>query len=198
MSNNAEPTNDPLADQSFITSEPCQAPCWYGLELDKSNTKDVKATLKSLSFVDPTSIRDGTSPWLDDDFATVISWDCIHPKLEGCGLAHISEDKLKQIWMKAGYRLDVQMAVATLGRPDYIDYGFQDPASGCLLFMEWPEQGITIYSEWNDDSLCQSIQNGTKIPANILITKLVYMVQAGFSPTPSVCCTRTTWPGLEE
>jgi hypothetical protein len=52
--------DDPLADSSFLTQQPCAAPCWYGLEPDKSTADDVIAALRKLPFVDSGTIWEST------------------------------------------------------------------------------------------------------------------------------------------
>ena len=51
-------------DRSFLTKQPCAPPCWYGLKIDQSNAAEVYATLKQLSFVDQTTIKEWGANWL--------------------------------------------------------------------------------------------------------------------------------------
>jgi hypothetical protein len=44
--------DDARVDQSFITGNTCAAPCWYGLEIDKSSEADVMSVLTTLKFID--------------------------------------------------------------------------------------------------------------------------------------------------
>ncbi len=46
-----------LMDKSAFTGIPCAAPCWYGLEIAKSNESEVVSTLKSLGFIDQETLK---------------------------------------------------------------------------------------------------------------------------------------------
>ncbi len=72
-------TDDPLADHSFLTQQPCASPCWYELEPNKSSFDEVYATLSNLPFVDPTTIAEREYIWLNDDKATQVGFSCLHP-----------------------------------------------------------------------------------------------------------------------
>jgi hypothetical protein len=120
--------NDPKADRSFITDMPCVAPCWYGLELGKSNKADVAETLKELPFIDKASIHEYGTRWLEDDYAKEFYFGCVHPRKESCGSALISNDKLMSLWLSVGYSLSIEMVVDKLGEPDYLVYG------GCVPY----------------------------------------------------------------
>ena len=76
-------SNSWIAD--FVTGNPCSAPCWYGLQLNKSTEADVYSTLKKLDFVDQTSIGEWSVTWLNDADAKEIFYSCLYPNEKGCG-----------------------------------------------------------------------------------------------------------------
>ncbi len=60
------PTLEPSQmDKSLLTDTPCPAPCWYGLELEKSSKADVLTTLQTLSFINSNSIDESAEGYLD-------------------------------------------------------------------------------------------------------------------------------------
>ncbi len=108
MSNSTISVDDPLADHSFLTQQPCAAPCWYGLEPGKSTAHDVDTTLDKLPFVDSSTIWQSTVIWGDDDNAKQIGFGCLHPKDADCGGGMIiSQGRLKRITLSPPYRLSL-------------------------------------------------------------------------------------------
>jgi hypothetical protein len=109
--------DDPLADHSFLTQEPCASPCWYGLEPDKSSVDEVYATLTTLPFVDP-AIVEATYIWANDENAKNVGFGCLHPKDEKCGGSIIlSQGKLKRLALSPPLGLTFQKAVSILEQP---------------------------------------------------------------------------------
>jgi hypothetical protein len=51
----SKPVDLELVDQSFVTGQTCEAPCWYGLEPGISNESEVMDVLKKQLFVDQNS-----------------------------------------------------------------------------------------------------------------------------------------------
>jgi hypothetical protein len=189
---------DPLADQSFLTQEPCAAPCWYGLELDKSNKVDVYAVLGKLSFVDETTIKELPASWSGDQSASEILFGCSHPSDTSCGGVLLSGDKLKRMWFSVGYELTAETAVEQLGLPAYIDYGpYSAEIESCIIDLAWPGKGILLrYLNKTTYAQCQTLQSGNSVSSNIKIATIYYLAQEGFGSEPTGCCKRISWPGF--
>lgn len=193
--------DDPLADHSFLTGEPCEAPCWYGLELDKASEDDIIGTLHGLPFIEASTIYTYTSNWINDNSAVGINYGCSHPPMgDFCGSFLLSDNKLKYIRLTVGYKLTLETVVSKLGSPDYIDYGpIHVDVGGCDLNLYWPEQNIQAeFINREADALCQAIQSGEKISPRTVVTALWYSVSEGFGPLPGGCCRRIPWPGFSE
>lgn len=192
--------NDPKADQSFTTDEPCAAPCWYGLEPDQSTKADVVAVLKQLEFVDSTSIQEYGTSWFGDDSALSINFGCVHPQNTSCGSAVISGDKLKSLGLSVDYELTMKMAVDKLGIPDYVDYGaYHQEVGGCTMTLSWPQRGIDIgMLDTKNETVCRAIRDGKGIPADLRVTDLYYSAKEAFTSSSAGCCTRISWPGFAE
>lgn len=193
--------NDPQADHSFLTDEPCKAPCWQGLELDKSSEKEIIETLKELPFIEASTIYTYTTTWIGDEAAIGINYGCSHPPIEDyCGSLRVSRDRLKYVSLTVGYHLTLETVVGKLDPPDYIDYGPLHPEiGGCDLKLYWPEQNIMVeYINEKADSVCNAIRAGKKLSPEIEVTELWYFVKESFGPSPGSCCTRIPWPGFAE
>lgn len=190
--------DDPLADRSFITGEPCAAPCWQNLELNEANETEVLDKLKTLSFVDAETVYTYTASWLGDNAAIAVAFDCTHPAEENCGLARVSKDKLKSLILSVGYDLTLEDVVSKLGPPAYIDYGpIHVDIGGCIVDLFWPGRNVIATSRNTKEvALCSNIEAGKPISPTVLITELSYTVDEGFGPAPAGCCKRVPWPGF--
>jgi hypothetical protein len=191
--------HDPLADKSFVTRQPCAAPCWYGLKLDQSTKEEVYATLRKLPFIDPSSIRERGSGWAGDSSARDLAWDCTHPKVDRCGGATLSHDRLKQLWYSVGYTLTFEQVVGQLGPPDYLDYGpWSGEAGGSIIFLYWPDNMVTVeYGDTKSMALLQSLDRGKGLPRNTPVAAIYYSTKEGFLPKPGPGEKRIPWPGFE-
>ncbi len=189
---------DPLVDHSFLTQQPCSAPCWYSLELERSSKRDVYDVLNQLSFIDSSSIKEVGTSWLGDDTAKEILFGCTHPQVKSCGGVLISQDKLKRLWFIVGYELTFQATVDQLGPPDYVDYGPYHPeVGGCIIDLNWPEKGIVVENmDTRSDAQCQNVKQGKSFSPEIGVTAIFYSVKEGFGTHPGGCCTRISWPGF--
>ena len=184
----ANSSNDTRIDRSFLTGKPCEAPCWYGLELDKANEDDVRQTLKTLPFIDQTTMREWTAPWLGDWSAKEIHPNCVYPvpATTGCVGLLIYNDKLKQIRMSIAYELTFGTVVEKLGPPDYMSYDIYHPeVGGCVIDLGWTTKGIDVeYLDTRDESKCKSIKKGNGVDRSTIVSGLFYYsVKEGFKST---------------
>ncbi len=191
--------DESLVDRSFLTQRPCSAPCWYELQLDKSTDKDVYATLRQLAFVDQSAIQKYESVgWGQFPGATEIQFDCARPKGRGCGVAVLSENRLKAMLLFIQYHLTFEMVVQQLGTPDYISYfpgGAEELA--CTTSLYWPEKLVFVASSqrkncptWN------TIKQGIKVDPSAEVTSINYVVRAGFKPGIEAGLPYISWPGF--
>lgn len=188
---------DPRSDFSFITKKPCVAPCWYGLELEISTEEEVFQTIKILPFVDPKSVRELGTVWNDDQTAIAILFDCSHPQKQSCGSATVSENKLKVLSLVVTYSLNMETIVEKYGAPNLIGYGsFHPETGGCNLGLYWPDQEIIARnSSMYNDQLCKQISKTGKIPPNILVTDLTFIVKEKFEFKEGQLIYKP-WPGF--
>jgi hypothetical protein len=192
--------DDPLADHSFLTQQPCAVPCWYGLEPDKSSESEVYAALNKLPFVDPATIVEFGTTWLDGDEAKQIGFGCLHPKDPECGGSLVlSQGKLKRISLRPPYQLTFQMAADRLGPPDYLDYKpFSAHGDGCVITLDWRQKGVSVtHIDRTNGNRCEQIHKNGRVPSDIPVTQMIYVAPETFQPWPKGIVTSSTpFPGF--
>lgn len=185
-----------LKDESFITGLPCAAPCWQGLELDKSNKSDVIAKLQELPFVDKGSIREYGARWMSDQNAVAIHYDCTSPR-RACGELRLSGDRLKNIHFLIEYPLTFDDVIEKLNSPDFVSVGVCQPEKpDCRVGLNWPGKGIFVGTHGDDVDLCEAVRKGLKIPAKTKVTEIAYSAEEAFAPVEGSCLQDLPWPGL--
>ena len=188
----------PLADLSFVSGEPCEAPCWYGLGLDVSTKNDVITTLGHLAFVEPESIREIESNLPGIGPATAVSFGCVYLPVHECGIIYISNNQelVKRIHYSVSFTLTFEDLIAMMGTPGYIRYDIWGPGAGCNISLRWPEKEIVVshlYKESTDQ--CFALREGGGVFPNTQVTDIVYMVKSGFGTDVTF---HYPWPGFEE
>jgi hypothetical protein len=96
--------DSPVVDQSFVTGQPCKAPCWYDLEIGKSSNENIRQVLSSLSFIYQPSI----SEHIVNNSATPeqirINFTCVYDIDNWCGSVETSADgKLHEVYLAVNY-----------------------------------------------------------------------------------------------
>ena len=179
-------------DKSFINKEPCVAPCWYGLELEKSTEEDVFKVLKQLPFVRQDSITQKGTGWMNDYNATSISYQCSHQENATCGWIDISENRVVRISINVKYDLDFSSIVSELGEPDYINYYSPQHYTGCIITLDWPEKQISVTG--GSEEKCPA--KDTQINPDIKATNLIYTTHKKFALVDEQ--DKYPWPGFAE
>ena len=173
------PLDKSIADQSFLTEKPCAAPCWYGLELNKSDENAVENALRGLPFVLPESIRKYDSTWGYDIPAKEFAYACIVPEEEDCGHIVLVDNKVKKVSAKIGYDLTLQTVIDKIGVPESVIYNESYPNwSDCLVDFIWPDrETILIYVDSKSSTICRGIKEGKTLSPNLKLFSIVYMVR---------------------
>jgi hypothetical protein len=141
-----------LMDKSPFTGNPCAAPCWYGLEIAKSNESEVVSTLKSLSFIDQETlkIKSSTGPDFDPKITVPGKWisaDCLQPRTS-CLVVDIAEGRLRDIKSILNYKITFDEVVKDLGNPDKVvrtDYSAEVIA--CYVRLVWTQKQLVLVSK---------------------------------------------------
>jgi hypothetical protein len=139
-------SNDPRVDRSFVSGQPCEAPCWYGLELGEASVEDIRTTLSSLPFIDSHSI--GVQSFSSDPDELLIFANCVYSPNEDCILFETAPDgRLRKIILEIYYPLTLESAIERLGSPMYY---ILEPISGrdaCRIFIHWPDKNVLAILE---------------------------------------------------
>jgi hypothetical protein len=163
-----------VADRSFLTGQPCKAPCWYNLELDKSTLVDVTQTLKELPFVDHNSISVHNTVYTGNIITTQIDFDCIEPKGKPCGFIKVLDDKLKMVNIVIRYPLTIKTVIDQIGPPEYIFFGAQMGGSCLIDFDYGPDKGIIVRSG-QPIQMCQDLRNKKILDKNLIFTEILFL-----------------------
>lgn len=168
--------DDPRVDRSFITGNPCEAPCWYGLSVGESTLDDIYKTLPNLPFADTTRIYEGPT----GEFRPLekrIDIPCIYSKeLDACAsLETTGEGILRSIFVNIDYELTLRMAIQRLGNPAYLTVAPSPNIDICTLEIYWPEDDIVAFIDENDWHKYCSREMDTTIDLDLQIVSLVYI-----------------------
>ena len=188
-----------LVDRSFITGEPCEAPCWQGLKLNEATLDQIYPKLKELQFVDPDSIitwEHVTS--LGFTNATIIRYDCFGYTDGGCGYLLLSNGVLKVSNHMILYELPLNNVVEKLGAPDHVIFNpYSSHQGGCALDFEWPKKNLLVSSyNYSDSQWCLDLQDDKALDPGINVTQVTYMVPEAFLPDRCREGNCISWPGF--
>jgi hypothetical protein len=189
-------------DRSLLTGKPCQAPCWYGLELGKSTRAEVLATLQTLSFADPATIQEVAYGHWDLEIrknlpATLIGIECRQPHWQCAGLV-VSNDKLVSIGLFPNYDLTLREVIDYLGAPDYVRTISESDPTICKLMLWWTKRQIELErSVPNGEAFCKAVRAGERLDPNLTIQRIYYDLPQRFSIIPMEGLDRP-WPGFTE
>jgi hypothetical protein len=202
---NATPTamptpKDPrLVDQSFVTGQPCLAPCWYGIEPGHSNEAEMLSKLIELPFINQSKIK----KWenvniLGYSNASEVNFECASAGGISCGVVVSVDGMAKYIDLAIRYPLSLKTVIDQLGTPEYMFFTPATPhGDGCRISFNWPQNRISVIN--NDSSawqLCQDLQKGKKMGSDLQITEVQYMSEevALRNPCDKLKC--IAWPGF--
>jgi hypothetical protein len=171
------PIDPRLVDRSFLTGQPCAAPCWYGIEPDKSPEEEALSKLNELPFVDSQSIREYKNVNTGDySGASEIYFGCAFPQGSTCGVIVGVEGIVKEIDLTIQYPLPLKSVIDLLGTPESISYTPYPPhGDGCYVSFNWPQKRINVLSlDRPTQKLCQNIKNGMAFDPGLQISGVNY------------------------
>lgn len=126
--------------QSNASPQPCDLPCWYGLQVGSSTVEDTIAVLRALPFVDHRV--QPTTTGGEAGGTQTLQWVCLEQKRGVCGNATFEAGRLASLWTSAGFDLTLRLAVEELGPPQFAGYTPRPTGGGCTINLYWPDQGI--------------------------------------------------------
>lgn len=187
------PTLSPeFMDRSWLTDQPCRAPCWYGLTLGVSKISDAGEIVSQLSFIDINNVEETNEAYFDpiseDVFkADVLLYHCEKPKDSICSQLSFVNDKLVSIISNLNYKITLSEVVQKIGEPDFFafspivhDFTFR---SDCQIYLYWVDRQMKIgYLHSGDDIMCDIIiENEFKPSPNLPIYFIGYFMPEFFS-----------------
>lgn len=172
-------------DKSMFTGTPCAAPCWYGLEVGKSNESDVISVLSMLTFIDQKSLEIARRPSVPNYF-TMVSGpgveffaNCSSSDKE-CIELSISNDVLQKITVGLNYEIRPDEAIGFLGSPDYIGYiNLSSERLMCEVYLVWMKSRLVLATRFEDsigfDKYCVVVREEGKIPSSLQILEARFL-----------------------
>jgi hypothetical protein len=173
-----------LMDKSPFTGDPCVAPCWYGLEIAKSNESEVVSTLKSFGFIDQETlkIKSISGPSFDPKITVPGKWitaDCIQPRTP-CLVVDIADGRLRDIKSILNYKIAFDEVVKGIGDPDKVvrtDYSAEVIA--CYIRLVWVQKQLVLVSKrFPGEKGCDYSQTTVStglVDANLEITEVDFL-----------------------
>jgi hypothetical protein len=184
------------ADRSFVTGQPCTAPCWYGIVPDKSTESEALEKLQELPFVDHAKIKEDKNVGVFIyPNTTKITFYYVSPSGTRCGLFVIMAGIVKDIYLDIRYPLQLKSAVNQLGQPGYIWYAPASPnGGGCEVFFHWPQKGIVLNTLSGQG--CSFLDKG--MPPDLQIDNVQYQSQEWETAARATCANFDciSWPGF--
>lgn len=185
-------------DNSFLTGNPCLAPCWYGLELGRSDSDQVMATLSTLPFVVATSIISRPTGWYDSQDAMLIEYECVGQQGESCGGALVSEGTLVRITLPVQVPITFREAVNRLGQPDFVFAGPPAVSGGCAVSLFFRASQAIVSSHQRGDKICERVYDGQGIDPELLLDSITYVTANVMPPGEDSGPPFFPWPGFLE
>ena len=187
-----------IADQSFMTGNPCKAPCWYGLVPGVSSDTEIMQKLPQLTFIDTHSIVRNEGSFWPGNQPHMIYFNCKNIQKTQCGFLIVTDDRLKFINLYLQYNLMLSQVIKKLGPPEYIDY-YHDiinpPNPVFIAELSWPENRIVTQLQINDASQEKALLHGAKLPGKLTVNEIYYVDSEYFGfDAPGE---RLPWPGIQ-
>jgi hypothetical protein len=126
---------DEFIDRSLITGDPCEPPCWYGIEPGDSE-EDTIPKLEGIPFVDTSSIE------IREDS---IIWKDTIPAEKGGGYLELRQGQVEYVSCQLQYLLTMEEVIDVYGEPHGTSVNATRGAGGrwiTVLCIYWPQQGF--------------------------------------------------------
>jgi hypothetical protein len=166
--------DDVRVDHSFVTGQPCEAPCWYELQLGISTIDDIRLKLAQLPFVDESTLFESNIGV--DGSKLGFHFNCVYYNPPGsCGRLEAENGKLSKVVLSVQYSLPLKSAIDRLGIPKYYTVDTSSTENNCLLNIYWPEKSIiTVVQENSRKIHCSEIKT-EPIDFDLQINTLIYV-----------------------
>ena len=162
-------------DQSFLTGEPCDAPCYHNIELLTTSGAEAKDILKELTFINPASIIEEENVYEEDSY--YLKYSCSEDLTELCGYVGISPyDLVTGMGHKVFYRLPLASVIEKYGTPNF---SYKNAAYGgtdqCEIVVYFVDQNFAVEIIENAETgLCQDFRNTETLSGDLQIDWVYY------------------------
>jgi hypothetical protein len=189
------PTADPIyVDPAFITGQPCQPPCWNGLELEASRPEDVYGLARSSPYYDEERIQDQFPCGIVDvdpqtgqvrqDGQGRCTWlRCEGVPDQGCAMLSFKDERLVSILLSPLNPPSLAEISQRYGQPQAFLVTAGQRAYTCQVQTFWPELQMVVVSNLNSRQVCRNevapAAAQRQLPPDLPATQ-VLMHQPGF------------------
>ncbi len=166
---------DPRVDRSFVTGNPCSAPCWHGLRLGESNIEDIRTTLAELQFIDKARIEEYPSKSPGPAEKLFLA-GCVYsqPTAHCVALETSSTGKLSKVIADVDYPLSLAGVIDQLGPPKFYTVDLSPNGQVCSFRLYWPDREIIAdIEEGPRQTYCPTLQSSRIDPA-IQVSSFTY------------------------
>jgi hypothetical protein len=141
---------DASVDRSFLTDEPCAAPCWYGLVPGKSSKDDALRVLAELPFVNQATIREESYELYGRERTAIT---CQFKNQSGFGVGITIYDDIVQQIALAPHGLSLEDVAQKLGDPDNVRTPFFGYERSYTVELFYVQKGVQVQSFQKIDAL---------------------------------------------
>jgi len=166
-------------DRSFLTGDPCEPPCWHGLEPGVSTADNAYAVLERLPFVESDSLRETPATNGEGEDLVLLRFHCPgrHDRTF-CGGVELSRGTVRQIWISPLYTLTLMQAVERLSTPTSMSFIPEVDTGFCTISLYWSERRMAVKSDLT--VLCPSereVAEGARPSPEALVGTIVYGIE---------------------
>ncbi|MBN1536589.1 MAG: hypothetical protein JW908_07655 [Anaerolineales bacterium] len=147
------PTLSPeLMDRSWLTDQPCRAPCWYDLTLGSTSKSVAQEKVLQLPFI--------SSQKVTEKPLGISTYYCKQPIQHICTILYFYEDRLDAIGLAPNFNINLQEVVDTINPPDFLSFRSITPdkmfGRDCQIELFWVDRQMVIrYFNYRDNDMCK-------------------------------------------
>jgi hypothetical protein len=161
----AYPTD--MVDQSWLSGQPCLAPCWQGLMPGVSSREEAIEIANSLTFVS------GEMKPMDSHAEGYV---CKIPPESYCVYMAFDDNKLNFVTLGIEYQLTVEQMVDMVGPPDgYVVSERQALKRTCDIEVLWISKQVKAIITYENDRGCTIFFLNNRFPQDIQVNSIDYL-----------------------
>lgn len=153
-----------LRPSVVLTSDTCEAPCWYGIQPGVTNSQNTYDILKEIDVIPENSIKE---EYDRDGNITSWYWFFQRPAPDGGGTVYFSEDRATAISLLTATSLKLEGLFEKFGEPDqyWTEIGYGDNREYLEISLFYPTKGIvaTLVIDTEGESKQVEIKGSSRI-----------------------------------